>query len=307
MVSAQRSVLNQASRWGGRPDISARSALVTILGDSIIPLGGEIWLEHLRSLSSLFGFSDRLVRTSLSRLVAEDWVVGERAGRKSRYTVTALGRSESLAASQRIYHAPSAAMAPPHAEAWLLIFVTELDADQERELRVCGAHPLRRNVFAVANANDRPALDLAAKRHGWDIATASFSTGGPAAAPTFRKASGLDDAEALYRRFIDNYGTVAQSGTFSHSAPSDLAAVGPAEAFALRTMVVHDFRRARLRDPMLPPRLLGPQWPGVDAFAIARSLYRAVEQSAWGYLADLTGLTLDPTSSARHRFKDHHD
>ena len=53
--------------WVDRENISARSALVTILGDTVVPLGGTVWLNDLITMASLFGFNERLVRTSMFR------------------------------------------------------------------------------------------------------------------------------------------------------------------------------------------------------------------------------------------------
>ena len=73
-----------------QPDISARSVLVTVLGDSVLPVTKTVWLSSLFELARPFGFSERLVRTSMFRLAAEGWVSNERVGRRSRYSLTRL-------------------------------------------------------------------------------------------------------------------------------------------------------------------------------------------------------------------------
>ncbi len=55
----------------------------------------------------------------------------------------------------------------------------------------------------------------------------------------------------------------------------------PAEAFALRTLLVHEFRRLRLRDPELPSELLPSPWAGDEAFDLAAAAYAAVDDAAW--------------------------
>jgi phenylacetic acid degradation operon negative regulatory protein len=47
----------------------ARSLLVTVFGDSVAPHGGRAWLGSLIGLLAPFGISERLVRTSVYRLV----------------------------------------------------------------------------------------------------------------------------------------------------------------------------------------------------------------------------------------------
>ena len=77
-----------AAQFARRGDISARSVLVTVFGDTIAPLGGRVWLSDLFDLLAPFPFTERLVRTSMSRLVAEGWCVPEKVDRRSRYDLT---------------------------------------------------------------------------------------------------------------------------------------------------------------------------------------------------------------------------
>ena len=102
-----RDIAAAVGRWSDAPDISARSVLVTVLGDSVLPVTKTVWLSSLFELARPFGFSERLVRTSLFRLAAEDWVSNERVGRRSRYSLTRLAVSEFEDADRRIYsHTP---------------------------------------------------------------------------------------------------------------------------------------------------------------------------------------------------------
>ena len=80
--------------WRAAPHISARSVLVTILGDAVLPVARSVWLSQLFRLAEPFGFNTRLVRTSLFRLVEEGWVGSERVGRRSRYLLTPLAERE---------------------------------------------------------------------------------------------------------------------------------------------------------------------------------------------------------------------
>src|SRR3546814_6876732 len=51
----------------------AKSLCVTLLGDAIGPHGGSIWLSDLIELVTPLGINERLLRTSVFRLVAQDW------------------------------------------------------------------------------------------------------------------------------------------------------------------------------------------------------------------------------------------
>ena len=57
--------------WRSAPHISARSVLVTVLGDALLPVSKSAWLSQLFQLAVPYNFSSRLVRTSLFRLADE--------------------------------------------------------------------------------------------------------------------------------------------------------------------------------------------------------------------------------------------
>lgn len=311
-------IAERAIAWGQEPDISARSTLVTILGDTIAPLGGTAWLAHLITLAEPFGFNERLVRTSMFRLAAEGWVDNERIGRQSRYSLTPHGERETTAAEQRIYHLGDRVWDG----SWTLVFLAQdptadgppPDDDPARLLRWRGFARMADSVHARPNdvtAETRELLD----RLGLDpppaVASARFDGSGeaPVDGTPFRLDSGLADAEDAYRRFVDRYrwadpdggdGTGRHTDTGAAFDPADLS---PVEAFALRTMVIHDLRRARLRDPDLPVAVLPDDWPGLRAIELAARIHAAVAAEAWSWVTEITGLEPDLTAPPlSHRF-----
>lgn len=294
MVVATAPVVEFAPRWGDRSDISARSVLVTILGDTVAPLGGTVWLSDLIDMAAPFGFNERLVRTSMYRLVSERWVVNERVGRRSRYSLTPFGRNEFRAAESRIYHRRD----PAWDGTWTLAIVGDSpDAELVRHLGWHGFAELTKGVLALPRADTdgtRQVVDGLGADPEPMIATARFDDAGPIAdLDAFRSGSGLDRAEAAYADFVDRY-------AWTRSLPDDLS---PSDAFALRTMLVHDLRRARLNDPELPDELLPPDWIGAQAFALAAPTYRAIDPLAWQRVESITGLR-PTTTDHLHRFAD---
>ncbi|MCA1843679.1 MAG: phenylacetic acid degradation operon negative regulatory protein PaaX, partial [Actinobacteria bacterium] len=65
MASLQECCTSLIRRFRRRPDASARTLLVTVFGDSVVPHGGEVWIGSLTRLVEPLGVSERLVRTSL--------------------------------------------------------------------------------------------------------------------------------------------------------------------------------------------------------------------------------------------------
>lgn len=295
------SIAERAVQFGSRPDISARSVLVTIFGDSIVPTGGAIWLGDLIALAAPFGFSDRLVRTSMYRLAAEGWFHTDRVGRRSRYELSADAQGNFADAEARIYRTRR----PEWDGEWTLVFLGP--APIEPEQRETLATQLSRHGFArltsdlVAFPGDgRPHVNRLADRLGLEvgvpIASARFDDGasfavsdGPAAAFDVEPAAGR------YRAFLDQY---RWTDSLIGSDISDQ------DAFIVRTMVVHELRRSRFVDPWLPASLLPPDWPGDNAYALAADVYRTVDEPAWRWLERTAGLPSPPTDSpAARRFR----
>jgi phenylacetic acid degradation operon negative regulatory protein len=76
----------------------------------------------------------------------------------------------------------------------------------------------------------------------------------------------LDALDAAYRGFLAAFGPVADEiagGT----------RLTDAQAFQLRTLLVHDWRRVVLRDPLLPGAMLPEGWPGLRALAVVTGVY----------------------------------
>ena len=79
----------------------------------------------------------------------------------------------------------------------------------------------------------------------------------------------------------------------------------PESAFVVRTLLLHEFRKVHLRDPLLPAPLLAADWAGFAAYELCRDLYARVFQPAQVHLATharrLRGPlpSIDPATYAR--------
>ena len=74
----------------------------------------------------------------------------------------------------------------------------------------------------------------------------------------------------------------------------------------MRTLLIHEYRRLHLRDPLLPPRLLRANWPGAQAAALCRDIYASVFAASEAHLsrvaAQLDGPLPPPDASVMERF-----
>ena len=291
-MSSMVTIGERARNFGARPEISARSVLVTIFGDSIVPTGGAIWLGDLIELAAPFGFNDRLVRTSMYRLTAEGWFLTERVGRRSRYTLTEFARREFADAEERIY----GAVPPDWDGEWTLVLLGDRTPDSTEREKF--ARELSTRGFARLGGGV-----LAFPGDGRETVARSALVSGVAASVPTASARFDDDLFGSDRALADAFGLAAAAHRYREVIDRyewTLAAVPESDrdAFAIRTMVVHDLRRATLVDPCLPEQLLAPDWPGDEARALAAGAYLAVTESAWRRLEQVAGL-LRPAADSR--------
>jgi len=260
----------------------ARSLIVTVWGDTLAPHGGEVWLSTLMRLLAPFGVNERLVRTSVFRLARDGWLEGRARGRRSRYRLTADGARRFSLAYRRVYTPPSRAwdgtwdVAVPAA--------APLPAGERArwrdELAWNGYAALAPGMYA------RPAPPPASGADpsiAWPAGSLRFTARDLPEANGASLAGRVDAAWALpalaveYRGFLGRFRPLARAFAAARS-PS------PEQAFVVRTLLVHEYRRARLRDPMLPPELLARDWPGAAAYALCRDIYRAAGPGARAHL-----------------------
>ena len=56
-------------------------------------------------------------------------------------------------------------------------------------------------------------------------------------------------------------------------------------AFLIRTLLIQEYRKVLLRDPLLPAELLPANWKGTAAYQLCRELYRRVYAPAEEYIS----------------------
>jgi len=251
----------------------SKSLVVSVFGDAIVPHGGTVWLGSLISLMEPLGVNDRLLRTSVFRLAQEGWLGAQRDGRRSSYSITPDAMARFIHAYRRIY-APltlhwdgswtvilsangSIAAAARGALRKELLWqgfsiigpglaghpAADVEALQELLLRVGVQDKLYVcRAAALEQVSTRPLSDLVAD--GWD----------------------LSDVSAGYRQFIERFEPLL-------AALRDEPPAAPQQAFVVRSLLIHAYRRVQLHDPQLPVELLPEPWPGAQAYELARAIY----------------------------------
>lgn len=279
------------SRFRRQRPLRGGSLLVTIFGDAIAPRGGAIMLGSLIELAAPFGLNERLVRTAMSRLVDEGWLENRRRGRLSEYRLSRTGAKRFATATQQIYGAP--------AGEWTGLWTVVVVPGARRGPAV--SREAARDALAWAGFGEaaagvfvHPALPEADLRHlltsdralaqAIVFTTASATAGSGQALATL--GWDLGELGGRYRTFVARF-TPALEAVESRNSLDPLA------CFLLRTLLVHEYRRIHLRDPLLPPELLPADWVGADAYRLCRSIYARVapvaEQHLSGHAATLEG------------------
>lgn len=241
----------------GAPRIA--SLIVTVWGDAVAPRGGSLWLGSLQAILDRFGCTPGQVRTAMSRLTEEGWLARNRVGRNSFYRLGPRGEASFSAAAARIY--------------------AGRPRDWDGRFRLLPfAEPAAREALAADGFGTLPggamlgvAGDPALLPRGVPVLLGA--TRDPAEARLLAaRAWPLAPLAEGYGRFIDAFGPLRE------------AAIPPEEALPLRLLLVHEWRRLMLRDPLLPAALLPEAWPGTAARALTGALYRRLTPLAEAWL-----------------------
>lgn len=79
------------------------SMVITVFGDLVQHRGGQISTARLGCILGRVGVEQGALRTALSRLARDGWVLSERVGRTSHYRLSAQGLDRFAPATTRIY------------------------------------------------------------------------------------------------------------------------------------------------------------------------------------------------------------
>lgn len=260
--------------------LRAKSLVVTVFGDAIAPHGGAIWLGGLIRLLASFGINERAVRTTVFRLTREHWLRGAQVGRRSHYTLTESGRRRFETAFRKIYGADRGAWDGR----WCLVIESgeRLSGPKRKALREelawTGFGRIAAGVLAHPTIDAESVAAILAEHRAEPhvlVMHATHDTGFDATAlgDAIRSAWNLPRLERDYRAFLERFTPVLTA--LEKYAARDL---DPEQCFMVRTLLIHEYRRVILRDPLLPDELLPREWPGSGARKLCRDLYRATQR-----------------------------
>lgn len=290
------------SRFRRQRPLRSGSLLITIFGDSIQPRGGAVTLGSLIRLAQPFGLTERLVRTSVGRLAKDGWLGATRTGRQSEYLLSRHGETRFAEATQRIYGEPPR----DWNQRWTLLVLPANGSGRHRErireeMLWLGFGQLSPGVLAHPS---RSVVDTRRQLEEMKLADHAIlveaSSGGLEQDRRLIE-TGWDLAElaSAYRRFTGSFENVRR-------ALANGKRLEPEQAFVIRTLLIHEYRKIHLRDPLLPHGLLPADWIGAQAYSLCGELYRQVFEAAENHLSinasTLGGSLQATTAEARRRF-----
>ncbi|MEO3869973.1 PaaX family transcriptional regulator C-terminal domain-containing protein [Nonomuraea sp. B12E4] len=271
-----------------RGSAGARSLLLTVLGEFVLPRGGEVWTGTLVDALGALGVEEKSARQALSRTAAEGLLESVRHGRRVRWNLTEAGDRLLRAGTERIY----GFMRRPHAWDGRWLVLTAGVPETQRRLR----HRLRTKLTWLGLGSPAPTLwvvpdaakeaevrevirelDLADRAYAWTGSSAEIGD----TAKLISAAWDLDDVEKRYVGFIEDFeGRVVAS---------DRA------AFVNQVLLIQEWRRFPFLDPDLPAELLDHAWPGPRAAAVFHDL-----RNRWHRRAQAEWDRMDAGAAARH-------
>ncbi len=231
---------------------AARSLLLTVLGEYVLPRSGEIWQETLVAALSSIGYTEQAVRQALSRSARDGWLQSERRGRRARMFLTDASRRLLATGAERIY---SFGQPWQWDGRWLIVIlrVPEQRRAVRHQLRSrlawAGLGSLGGGVWLTPHVEREAELGVAIGDEP-DADARSFvaklgSLGDPQ--QLIAEAWDLDSVRNQYQAFIDDFGRLRPST--------------PEACFRQQTLLVHAWRRFPFLDPDLPASVLPADWP----------------------------------------------
>ncbi|MEQ9695384.1 PaaX family transcriptional regulator C-terminal domain-containing protein [Shimia sp. SDUM112013] len=219
------------------------SVIVTLFGDLAGTAGDRIAGTTLSSIIEPTGIKPEAQRVALFRLRNDGWLRSEKAGRSSLYSLTDHGLAETAAATPRIYARASAAP-----DQWrLLVQDTVKMAERqsvEKELTRSGHLVVAPGVFLAPSTAPLSDVD------------GLVMTGTVDTVPDWLRAR--TSPPELVQAYADLEQALDRFAGMLDAAPC----LSPCEVASLRTVIVHNWRKALLSHPDLPDSFFSEHWRG---------------------------------------------
>ena len=239
--------------------VHARSALFDLYGDHLRSRGSQAPVAVLVRLLGPLGVTGPAVRTSISRMVRQGWLRPVRLPGGPGYALTDQARSRLDEAAARIYRTRE----PAWTGCWDLLVLEPLGSRPVRErvrsgLGYLGYAPLSDSTWISPAASPEVEPLLA----GEDAGFSRFAARDDDPAARAARAWDLGALAQAYRAWLE-FARALVADPAEHLGSAFISE--DERAFAVRSLLVHEWRKFLFTDPGLPADLLPPGWAGDEA------------------------------------------
>ncbi len=265
-----------------RRPMRTTSLIITFFGDAVSQHGHTVWLGSLIKAMAPLGINERLVRTSVFRLVKEGWLESERVGRRSYYQFTNYGAHEYQRAARRIYALEDSKW-PGHWQILIPQNIPEKNRDKfKRSLQWQGYRAIAPGTFAKPGDSGHALRETMEEFDVTDKVIIFNANTSPLSSNQLERklvhdSWQLEHVGQAYKDFLKHYQPLLK-----WSQRRQL--LSPETAYIARTLLIHDYRRILLHDTPLPDELLPTAWPGSKALTLTSSIYKTLAGPSIAYI-----------------------
>lgn len=268
------------------PKPTPRSFLFTLYGDYSQPLAPEgSWIGGLVRLAADFEISSMALRSAVSRMSGEGWLIARRDRGRPLYRLSTRGTRLIEEGIHRIYRGDP----EPWDGRWLVVSysVPEKKRNQRDRIRTTlnflgfgsiangvyiSARDLRAEVLRVIKEQR---VESKVSVHFGDLVWPEPESG------LVTRAWRLKALSAQYRKFTDE----CRANLTRVRVRLKQRQLTDQDAFRYRFQLTHEYRHLLFGDPDLPPELLPSDWTGHAARSIFLDFNRLLEPAAKRYFA----------------------
>ena len=257
---------------------AARSLLLTILGEYVLPRGEAVWQETLVGALVSVGYTQQAARQALARSVRDGWLQTSRHGRRARVSLSARTADLLRTGARRIY-----AFGQPWEwdGRWLVLVlrVPEERREVRHHLRTrlawAGLGSMGGGVWLTPHVEREAELRDAIREAPAAEATSFVAEMGLLGSPeeVAGAAWDLDEVRDHYEAFIEDFAAVRPTS--------------PEASFRMQTLLVHAWRKFPFLDPDLPGELLPAGWPRRRAYDLFAGRHARWQSAARSYFSEL--------------------
>jgi phenylacetic acid degradation operon negative regulatory protein len=260
---------------------SARGLLFTLLGEFVLPGGGTAWTSAVLAAFARLGIEEKTTRQALMRTAASGWLDAEKAGRRTRWRLTASARKMLTEGANRIYSFTGPVESWDGR--WLLVYARIPESDRRAR------HVVRSRLSWAGFGSLGAGLWISPHPDREDEAISVLREAGVAAdAHVFvARRSGLAEVQVMVAEAWDLGAIEEQYEVFLE----EFRAAAPPDVLARQVELVQAWRRFPAIDPVLPRELLPARWSGVKAarlFADRHQRWSAEAEQEWERLNELS-------------------